>query len=72
MNIILVMFICSAIENKCQPIPLPMDNFNDHYDCAVYGYNYSHTLVSNLSREFVNKNGVYIKFGCNEIKKVNT
>ena len=73
MDFILVMFICSAIEgNKCQPVPLPLDNFKDHYDCAVFGYDFSHKMISNMSREFINTQGAYMQFVCTETSKVNT
>ena len=73
MDFILVMVICSVIEsNKCHQVPLPLDNFKDHYDCVSFAYDFSHSMITNMSREFVNKQGAYIKFVCEEIPKVNT
>ena len=56
---------------ECQ-VPLPLDNFKDHYDCVSFGYDFSHKMITNLSREFVNKQGAYIKFFCEETPKVST
>jgi len=73
MDFILIMVICSAIDNnKCHKVTLPLDNFQDHYDCVSFGYDFSHKIISNMSREFVNKQGAYIKFVCEEAPKVNT
>ena len=47
MDFILIMVICSAIDgNKCQPIPLPLDNFKDHFDCVSFGYDFSHKMIT--------------------------
>jgi hypothetical protein len=73
MDFILVMVICSVIEsNKCHQVPLPLDNFKDHYDCVSFAYDFSHSMITNMSREFVNKQGAYIKFFCEESPKVST
>ena len=73
MDFILVMVICSVIEsNKCHQVPLPLDNFKDHYDCVSFAYDFSHSMITNMSREFVNKQGAYIKFVCEEAPKVKT
>ena len=73
MDFVLVMFICYVIEgNKCHQVPLPLDNFKDHYDCVSFGYDFSHKMITNLSREFVNNQGAYIKFFCEEAPKVST
>jgi hypothetical protein len=73
MDFILVMVICSVIEsNKCHQVPLPLDNFKDHYDCVSFAYDFSHSMITNMSREFVNKQGAYIQFVCKEDSKVST
>ena len=73
MKFVIIMFICSAIEgNKCQEVQTTITHFQDHYDCAVYGYDYSHTLISNFNREFVNKQKAYIQFACKEDLRVST
>jgi len=73
MDFILVMVICSVIEsNKCHQVPLPLDNFKDHYDCVSFAYDFSHSMITNMSREFVNKQGAYINFVCKEAPKVST
>jgi|TARA_X000001382_G_scaffold88667_1_gene63458 hypothetical protein len=65
MKYILIMFICSLQSgNSCKFIPTEISEFKDHYDCAVYGYNYSHELISEFSREFVNQYSVYVQFMC--------
>ena len=63
--IVILMVMCSTTPgNQCQPIATPEIQFEDMYNCTVYGYSYSEKIISELSPEFVNKYGVYTKFYC--------
>ena len=67
------MFICSLQSgNACKLIPTDISEFKDHYDCAVFGYDFSHKMISNMSREFINSQGAYMQFVCKEAPKVST
>tara|TARA_R100001463_G_scaffold24595_1_gene58561 strand:+ start:180 stop:404 length:225 start_codon:yes stop_codon:yes gene_type:complete len=62
---VLLMWLCSSVPgNECKVVPTPTILFDDHYECSLYGYKYSHTLFSNFDREFVNEHSVYAKFTC--------
>ena len=62
---VLIMWLCSSVPgNECKVVPTPTTLFADHYECAIYGYEYAHTLFSNFEREFVNEHGAHIKFAC--------
>ena len=59
------MYLCSSIPgNTCVSVPTPTMMFNDLYDCTVYGYKYSHELMVDFKREFVNEKKAYTKFMC--------
>ena len=59
------MVLCSGIAgNECKVIPTPKILFDDYHDCILYGYNYSHTLISELNREWVINMEAYTKFSC--------
>ena len=65
MKIILIMYLCSAIEgNDCKLIATEQSEFIDMYNCTVYGYQHSTDLIKNFSRQFVNDYEVYTKFSC--------
>jgi hypothetical protein len=64
-KIVLLMVLCSGIAgNECKVIPTPTVLFNDYHDCIVYGYNYSHTLISGFDKEWVISMEAYTKFSC--------
>ena len=61
----LFMWMCSSIPgNECIKIPTPKIQFDDLYDCTVYGYNHSEEIIISFNREFVNKKQVFTKFMC--------
>ena len=62
---VLLMVLCSGIiENSCKVIPTPIVLFNDYSSCIVYGYEYSHTLMTSLDPEWTNSMEAYTKFSC--------
>jgi len=64
-KIVLLMVLCSGvIENSCKAIPTPYILFDDYHDCIVYGYDYSHILMTNFNPEWVNSTEAYTKFSC--------
>ena len=64
-KIILIMYLCSGIPgNNCVSWSIPQKIFNDHYDCMVYGYDYSLNLIARFDRAWVNKTRAYTKFTC--------
>ena len=64
---VLLMVLCSGIvENSCKVIPTPLVLFNDYSSCIVYGYDYSHTLMTTFDPEWTNSMEAYTKFSCEE------
>jgi hypothetical protein len=64
---VLLMVLCSGIvENSCKVIPTPLVLFNDYSSCIVYGYDYSHTLMTTFDPEWTNSMEAYTKFSCKE------
>jgi len=62
---VLIMWLCSSVPgNECKVVLTPTILFADHYECAIYGYEYAFNLFSDFEREFVNKHGAHIKFAC--------
>jgi len=73
MKYILILWICSSVPgNECKLLQTSEYLFKDVYDCTVYGYDFSHKLISEFSREFVNEHGAYTKFMCEIDNRLDT
>ena len=73
MKYILILWLCSGVPgNKCKLLQTSEYLFEDVYDCTVYGYNFSHKLISGFNREFVNEYHAYTKFMCEVDNKLDT
>ena len=60
-----VLILCSGIvENSCKVIPTPTILFDDYSGCIVYGYDYSHTLMTTFDPDWTNSIKAYTKFSC--------
>ena len=68
MNFILTMFFCASTAQgiQCLP-PVKFDIlYKDGYDCMLDGYTKSHDKIIEIGREEINKNKIFVKFGCYE------
>ena len=62
------MLICANTAQgiQCFP-PIKFDIlYKDGYDCMVDGYIKSHEKFVEIGRDEINKNKIFIKFGCSE------
>ena len=66
-KVVLFMVLCSGLaNNQCKVIPTPQVLFDDYSGCIVYGYDYSHTLMTTFDPEWTNSMKAYTKFSCKE------
>ena len=64
-KIVLLMVLClGSAENQCKIIPTPEVLFDDYSSCIIYGYDYSHKLMTSFDPEFTNSMEAYTKFSC--------
>ena len=62
---VLLMVLCSELAgNSCKVIPTPTVLFDDYSSCIVYGYEYSHTLMTTFDSKWTNSMEAYTKFSC--------
>jgi len=62
---VLLMVLCSEIAaNQCKIIPTPNALFEDYNSCIIYGYEYSHKLMTTFDLEWTNNMKAYTKFSC--------
>ena len=46
------MVLCSGVaQNECKVIPTTEKLFDDYYSCIVYGYSYSHRIITEFDPE---------------------
>ena len=63
--VVILMVMCSTTPgNDCKTIPTSQVEFKDMYECTVYGYSYSHRIITEFDPEWVNSMEVYTKFSC--------
>lgn len=74
MKYILILYMCSMINNSCPTSTIAGYQFNTHYDCVDTGYAIAQKTFRNLKdyeeyqREIIEKQKLVIKFECKEIK----
>jgi DUF971 family protein len=68
---ILLMVLCSEVAaNNCKIIPTPNIMFDDYHSCIVFGYDYSHKLITNFDPKWTNEIKAYTKFSCKPDKVI--
>ena len=73
MKYILILYMCSMINNSCPESTVAGYQFTTHYDCVNAGYAVAQSTFRNLQaheeyqREVIEKNKLVIKFECKEI-----
>ena len=68
MEVALIIYMCSAIQNTCLAPYVWPETFYDNYGCMIQGYKESEKKIAEIGREDVNKYDIYIKFNCQEYK----
>jgi len=67
MKFILLIVICSNIQQACLP-DMKVDEFDNLYDCAVAGYEHSHKIIKDIDRTLFNKEELVLNFRCEKVK----
>ena len=63
MSYTLVLKICSSIMLACSN-PIMINHFDNHYDCAIKGYEVSQEILQDIGRIEVEKDKIVINFQC--------
>ena len=61
---ILIIYLCSVSTQTCNSGTYMNIEYNDHYDCAVAGYDFSKKAIMKMDRDLINKDSLAIKFEC--------
>ena len=60
------MQLCSALTITCQEAYKPSIQFGTFYDCGISGYSIAGSTIKKIDRELVEKDKLYVRFGCIE------
>ena len=66
MKYILIMQLCSGLTSTCQEAYKPSIQFGTFYDCGISGYSIASSTIKKMDRELVEKDKLYVRFGCIE------
>lgn len=71
MKYVLIFYLCSFnnVPDCTQSFVAPVE-FNNYFDCAVYGYKEAHINMTKLNADMVNENKYAFKFECREINTI--
>ena len=70
MKFMLVLTLCSSIYNSCMKPVAVEEVYEDHYSCAVAGYNLSGQAIQNFGKQRVNDEVLYISFSCKKLDNI--
>jgi len=67
MKFLLIVYICSAVNQDCtEPIKIyPL--YNSHYDCSLGGYFRGLSITTELGQKEVNKSKIFVNFQCQKL-----
>ena len=63
---IFTLMVCSATAKQCINLPNATKTFDSYSKCALYGYDYAHTLLSEYDVKIFERNRIYVAFTCEE------
>ena len=66
MKFVLIMQLCSALSSTCEKPYTSNIQFGTFYDCGIGGYSIANSTIKEMKQELVNKNKLYVRFGCIE------
>ena len=64
MKYILIMQLCSVLSGTCQEPYRQAIEFGTCYDCGISGYSIAGSTIKKMNRELVEKDKLYVRFGC--------
>ena len=64
MEVVLILYMCSALEKTCLDPYVWPDRFYDQYGCMMQGYKESGKKIAEIGRKEVNKHDIQSKFEC--------
>ena len=64
MKFILILVVCTAIYNDCDPGMKHKEIFTSWKECVLTAHQEAINLIKEQPAGYVDKNGIYVKFYC--------
>jgi len=68
MKFILILHVCSLLNQACPGSMYPREVYPSHYDCAIAGYEAAKKALLTMPKDVINQQKLAIKFECKEIQ----
>jgi len=68
MKYVLILYLCSMLDNGCFESTITHHEYPTYYDCALAGYKLSHNTLINLDPERIEEQQLAVKYECRGVK----
>ena len=68
MKYVLILYICSMLDNSCFESTITSHEYPTYYDCALSGYKLSHNTLMKLDPGRVEDAQLAVKYECRGVK----
>ena len=68
MKYVLILYLCSMIDNSCFDSTITAHEYPTYYDCALSGYKLSHNTLINLDPGRVEEAKLAVKYECRGVQ----
>ena len=69
MKFILVIFLCSFVDNQCLPPVEIKPPYNSWKECTIAAYELSRKIILSQEEKLINENKLSTKFTCTEVNE---
>ena len=70
MKFILIIFLCSFINDQCLPPQEIKHEYNSWKECTISAFEISRELIIAQEDSFINNNKIATKFVCKEVEQI--
>ena len=68
MKYVLILSLCSMLDNSCFESTITSHEYPTYYDCALSGYKLSHNTLMNLDPGRIEEQQLAVKYECRGVK----
>ena len=68
MKYVLILYLCSMLDNSCFESTITSHEYPTYYDCALSGYKLSHITLMNLDPGRIEEQQLAVKYECRGVK----
>ena len=68
MKYVLILYLCSMLDNSCLESTITSHEYPTYYDCALSGYKLSHNTLMHLDPGRIEEQQLAVKYECRGVK----